>query len=91
MSELIRKLRIYLDTSILSYLKQDDSPERTSLTLKFWEELKNRDDVELYISDITLTEVDQCYDEKRIFMREKLKELSFIFLEKDVNAEKLAQ
>ncbi|MBP5450001.1 MAG: hypothetical protein J6Y01_07795, partial [Spirochaetales bacterium] len=62
MSELIRKLRIYLDTSILSYLKQDDSPERTSLTLKFWEELKNRDDVELYISDITLTEVDQCYD-----------------------------
>ncbi len=91
MSELIRKLKIYLDTSILSYLKQDDNPERTGLTLKFWEELKNRDDVELYISDVALTEVDQCYEEKRIFMREKLKELSFVFLEKDVNAENLAQ
>ena len=91
MSELIRKLRIYLDTSILSYLKQDDNPERTGLTLKFWDELKSRDDVELYISDVALTEVDQCYEEKRIFMREKLKELNFIFLEKDVNAEKLAQ
>ena len=91
MPELIRKLKIYLDTSIISYLKQDDNPERTGLTLKFWDESKSRDDVELYISDVALTEVDQCYEEKRIFMREKLKELNFIFLEKDVNAEKLAQ
>ena len=40
MPDLIRKAKIYLDTSVLSYLKQDDSPERTAVTLKFWEELK---------------------------------------------------
>ena len=43
MAENFRKTKIYLDTSVLSYLKQDDSPERMKATLQFWEELKTRD------------------------------------------------
>lgn len=32
--------KVYLDTSAVSYLKQDDSPEKTSITRKFWEAAK---------------------------------------------------
>ena len=85
-----RKTKIYLDTSVLSYLKQDDSPERTAATLKFWDDLKTRTDVEVYLSDVTLAEVSDCYEPKRTFMQEKLKEIRFSLLEKDEDAEKLA-
>ena len=90
MQETFRKTKIYLDTSVLSYLKQDDSPERTSATLKFWEELKTRTDVEIYLSDVTLAEISDCYEPKKSFMQEKLKEIKFLLLEKDEDAERLA-
>ena len=90
MQETFRKTKIYLDTSVLSYLKQEDSPERTSATLKFWEELKTRTDVEIYLSDVTLAEISDCYEPKKSFMQEKLKEIKFLLLEKDEDAERLA-
>ena len=90
MQETFRKTKIYLDTSVLSYLKQDDSPERTSATLKFWEELKTRTDVEIYFSDVTLAEISDCYEPKKSFMQAKLKEIKFSLLEKDEDAERLA-
>ena len=73
MAENFHKTKIYLDTSVLSYLKQDDSPERMKATLQFWEELKTRDDIIIYLSDVTLAEVSDCYEPKRSFMRDKLK------------------
>lgn len=85
-----RKTKIYLDTSVLSYLKQDDSPERTAATNSFWEELKNRDDLDIYLSDVTIAELSECYEPKRSFMQEKLKEIQFTLLEKDDEAERLA-
>ena len=35
-----RKLKVYLDTSVISYLKQDDAPEKTGITLNLWKNLK---------------------------------------------------
>ncbi len=81
MSKNFRKTKIYLDTSVLSYLKQEDSPERTSATLKFWEDLKTRNDIDIYLSDVTLAEVSECYEPKRTFMQNKLKEIQFSLLE----------
>lgn len=85
------KIKIYFDTSVLSYLKQDDSPERMAATITFWEEIKKRKDLDIFLSDVTLAEISDCYEPKRTFMQEKLKEISFSFLEKDSEAEKLAQ
>ncbi len=90
MQKPMNKTKVYLDTSVLSYLKQDDSPERTASTLKLWEDFKNRSDLEIYLSDVTLTEVSECYEPKRTYMQEKLKEIDFNLLEKDEEAEKLA-
>ena len=90
MSEILRKTKVYLDTSVLSYLKQDDSPERTASTLKLWEEFKKGPDLEIYLSDVTLAEISECYEPKRTLMQEKLKEIQFTRLEKSEEAEKLA-
>ena len=90
MTENFRKTKIYLDTSVLSYLKQEDSPDRMKATLQLWEELKTRDDIIIYLSDVTLAEVSDCYEPKRSFMRDKLKEIQFTFLTKDEDAERLA-
>ncbi len=91
MAEIFRKTKIYLDTSVLSYLKQEDSPDRMKATLQFWEELKSRDDIIIYLSDVTIAEVSDCYEPKRSFIMNKLKEIQFIFLTKDDDAELLAK
>jgi len=35
----MRKLRIYLDTSVISYLQAEDVPEKMASTLKLWNEI----------------------------------------------------
>jgi hypothetical protein len=35
----MRKLKIYLDTSVISYLKQEDAPENMNYTMKLWEQI----------------------------------------------------
>ncbi|MCR5387585.1 MAG: PIN domain-containing protein [Treponema sp.] len=84
------KTKIYLDTSVLSYLQQEDSPERTASTIRFWEEIKHRSDIEIFLSDVTLAEVSDCHEPKRSFMKNKLREIRFTLLERDEDAEKLA-
>ena len=36
-----RKLKVYLDTSVISYLQQADAPEKTRITLELWERFKS--------------------------------------------------
>ena len=90
MSDYLYKTKIYLDTSVISYLKQDDSPERTASTLQLWEELKTRTDLEICLSDITLAEISECHEPKRSFMRNKLKEINYTILQSGLESEKLA-
>ena len=33
----LRKLKVYLDTSIVSYLDQQDAPDKMNETLRLWE------------------------------------------------------
>lgn len=86
-----KKLKIYLDTSVISYLQQEDSPEKTLTTNKFWERMKRNNDVEVFISDVTFAELNKCSEPKASFMRQKVKEIDFSFLVKDADAEELAK
>ena len=86
-----KKLKIYLDTSVISYLQQEDSQEKTLITNKFWERLRCRDDVDIYISDVTFAELNKCFEPKASFMRQKIREIDFNFIEKDADAENLAK
>lgn len=49
-------LKVYLDTSAISYLQQDDSEEKTTITRVFWEAAKS-EQFQVYLSDITLEEL----------------------------------
>jgi predicted nucleic acid-binding protein len=51
----MKKLKIYLDTSVISHLQAYDVPEKMAKTLKFWESLVDGD-YEAYISELVIAE-----------------------------------
>ncbi|MDR0539451.1 MAG: PIN domain nuclease, partial [Spirochaetaceae bacterium] len=59
-----KKLRLYLDTSVISYLDQTDSPEKMAETRLFWEKLK-AGEFEIVISDVVNEEIENCDEQKR--------------------------
>ena len=59
----MRKLKVYLDTSVVSYLYQVDAPEKMQNTLDLWKLFKNKV-YEVYISDIVIREISGCNEEK---------------------------
>lgn len=73
----MRKLKIYLDTSVISHLQQEDVPEKMRETLELWEQFKERDDVSIIVSDLVVREISQCSEPKRSFLLTKLAELDY--------------
>ena len=50
-----RKMKIYLDTSIINFLFAEDAPEKKEITIDFFDNYLNEYDV--YISDIVIDEI----------------------------------
>jgi predicted nucleic acid-binding protein len=67
----MKKLKIYLDTSIISFFFADDSPTFKDNTIDFFENYSN--EYELYISDIVLLEIDKNKD---IYLKNKMLEIT---------------
>jgi predicted nucleic acid-binding protein len=74
---IMRKLKIYLDTSAISYLRQPDTPEKTAETLEFWDILKSRNDLDVIISKIVIEEIICCRADKVEFLLEKMAEIEY--------------
>ena len=70
----MRKQKIYLDTSVVSYLYQEDSPEKMHDTLKLWEIFKSNR-YEVCISNIVMNEIYECGEEKLRIVLEYLNEI----------------
>lgn len=68
--------KVYLDTSAVSYLQQDDSVEKTNITRKFWEAAKAHKFF-LYLSDVTLEELLRCPEPKRGALFDFLREVTY--------------
>jgi len=82
-----KRLKIYLDTSVISALFDRRSPEMMKWTEEFWETI---DKYEAYISDVVIAEIQETPDtELKESMSKALKNLSQ--LEVDKNAEKLSR
>ena len=86
----MKKLRIYLDTSVISHLDAPDTPEKMTETLALWEYLTSRSDIEIIISELTLRELNQCPQPKLQFLLEKLNDLDYLFLEITLDDKKLS-
>ena len=75
----MKKVKIYLDTSVISHLFAEDTPEKMMETNKLWNELLNGV-YDIYISTLTLDEVRKCAEPKRSKMIEKLDEIDYDIL-----------
>lgn len=72
----MEKLKVYLDTSVISHLLQEDVPEKMAETLKLWEMFRCRKyDVDL--STVTLEEVSDCAEPKRSQMYKFLSQIDY--------------
>lgn len=72
----MRKLKVYLDTSVISHLQAEDAPEKMVSTLKLWDEIR-QGHYDIYISGLVIAEIDECPDPKRAELYEYLREINF--------------
>lgn len=75
-----RKLKVYLDTSVISYLQQEDAPERMKDTLALWAQFEVGK-YDICLSQVTLDEVGECREPKRTVLYEYLSRISYTKLE----------
>lgn len=74
------KLKIYLDTSIISYLQQEDVPEKMDNTIKLWESFRE-EKYDLYLSNVTLKEISECPEPKKSELFRHLDEVDYTVIE----------
>lgn len=86
----MRKLKVYLDTSVVSYLYQMDAPEKMQNTLDLWELFRNRV-YEVYISDIVVREISGCREEKLKILLDYLDQIDYNIIETDEDTVELAE
>lgn len=86
----LRKLRVYLDTSVISHLDQQDNPEYMQVTKEFWEEVK-KGKYDIYISDAVTTELDECPEPKRSKLFEYLNGIQYDKIAVDEQVMELAE
>jgi predicted nucleic acid-binding protein len=60
----MKKLKIYLDTSVISHLDQKEKPERMAESHKLWDMIK-AGKFEVVISDVTITELKDNKDDTK--------------------------
>ncbi len=86
----MRKLKVYLDTSIISYLYQEDAPEKMKDTQQLWELIK-QGVYEVYISDIVLNEISGCSEEKVNILLNYMNEIEYTIVDTDEDTIELAE
>ena len=86
----MRKLKVYLDTSVVNYLYQSDTPEKMKDTLELWE-LFRQGRYEVYISDIVLNEISGYSQEKLDILLGYLKQVQYHLVHTDEDTVELAE
>lgn len=86
----MNRAKIYLDTSVISHLKAEDTPEKMQDTLMFWEELK-QGKYAIIVSDVTIEELTRCPEPKRTILFDFLNQINFIEVEETEESVNLAE
>ena len=85
-----RKIRVYLDTSVVSYLDQQDAPEKMAETKEVWERIK-AGNYEIVISTLVIDELRRCQEPKKTILLDHLKEIDFRILDVNEDTVRLAE
>ena len=60
----MKKLKLYIETSVWNFLFADDAPEKMRDTIRFFKEIKSGD-YELFVSEMVMTEIRRAPVDKR--------------------------
>ena len=83
-------MKLYLDTSVISHLFADDSPQEMVTTRKLWEQIKNGEG-EIFISETVQDELLKCAEPKRTKMFDALDEIEYKVLTETQEVHTLAK
>ena len=84
------KLRVYLDTSVISHLLQDDVPEKMADTKQLWE-IFHAGMYKVYLSTVTLEELNWCSEPKQSQLFDYLGLIDYTLVQIDDNVADIAQ
>jgi len=76
----IKKLRLYLETSAISYLDQPERGDLSTDSHRLWGKLK-AGEFEAFISPVVIMEIDRCSEPKLSYLREQIRLVKFTLLE----------
>jgi predicted nucleic acid-binding protein len=86
----VRKLKIYLDTSVISYLDQTDTPGKMEITKTVWQYFVNQK-YDIYLSSVTLEEIGVCKEDKQLRLANFLNNINYTELKTTKETELLAE
>ena len=67
--------KIYFDTSIFNFAIAEDVPVEREITLKLFDEVKNRK-YEVFISEVVLREISRAPQQKAVELRDCIKKIN---------------
>jgi predicted nucleic acid-binding protein len=85
-----KRLKIYLDTSVISYLDQQDAIEKMAETKLFWNILKSGK-YDIVLSEVVAFEVGKYAEPKRSVLLKYIKEIKYSEIAIDEEIEYLAK
>ena len=86
----MKKLKIYLDTSIISHLDALDTEAKMRETLELWESIK-ADKYEIVMSDLVFEEISKCYLPKRDKLTDFLRDIDYVLVKNSKEIETIAK
>ena len=84
------KLKVYLDTSVISHLAQEDVPEKMADTLKLWDMFR-AGKYDVYLSTVTLEEISNCPEPKKSKLFDYLRQVDYTLIEITTDMSEIAQ
>lgn len=86
----MKKIRCYLDTTVLNFAFADDAVEKKEITLTFLKNLPQLAE-EVFISDEVIREISRASDPKKSRLEGLLREINPTLVEIDVEIEELSE
>lgn len=84
------KLKVYLDTSVISHLLQDDVPEKMADTRQLWE-MFCAGKYDVYLSTVTLEELKGCSEPKQSQLFDYLGQIDYTLVQINDNVAEVAK
>lgn len=85
----MKKLKIYIETSVWNFLIADDAPEKREITEKFFEEIAEGK-YEIYISEAVELEIAAAPPDKKLRLLEEIQKRKPEMLDESLESRKLA-